>query len=126
VRDPRKCYRIFFVRCFFGEAYSTSCGSSWTGETPQTRSVEEAHRSPRGKRAAWSGNQRTALIGQKQQFIRKEPNENKKLHSHKEMQLNDINTLEMIAVHLHFPTLVLSRSGDKSQNGLFFSAKKLP
>ncbi|KML35858.1 hypothetical protein ABE67_11315 [Cytobacillus firmus] len=25
-----------------------SCGSSGTGETPQTRSVEEAHRPPRG------------------------------------------------------------------------------
>jgi hypothetical protein len=51
-----------------------SCGSSGTDETPQTRSVEEAHRPPRGKRAAWSGNQRTTLIGEKQQFIRKEPN----------------------------------------------------
>ncbi|XIH33229.1 hypothetical protein C1N70_13255 [Cytobacillus firmus] len=50
-----------------------SCGSSGTGETPQTRSVEEAHRPPRGKRAAWSGNQRTTLKGKKQQFIRKEP-----------------------------------------------------
>ncbi|OHX49101.1 hypothetical protein BBV17_14020 [Cytobacillus oceanisediminis] len=50
-----------------------SCGSSGTGETPQTRSVEAAQRPPRGKRAAWSGNQRTTLIGEKQQFIRKEP-----------------------------------------------------
>ncbi|XIH31947.1 hypothetical protein C1N70_06480 [Cytobacillus firmus] len=36
------------MRCFFREAYSTSCGSSRTGETPQTCSAEEAHRTPRG------------------------------------------------------------------------------
>ncbi|TFI46166.1 hypothetical protein E4O93_19295 [Diaphorobacter sp. DS2] len=36
------------MRCLLKEAYSTSCGSSGTGETPQTRSVEEAHRLPRG------------------------------------------------------------------------------
>jgi hypothetical protein len=48
VRDPRKCIRIFFVRCLTNEAYSMSCGSSGTGETPQTQSVEEAHRPPRG------------------------------------------------------------------------------
>ncbi|XIH32002.1 hypothetical protein C1N70_06755 [Cytobacillus firmus] len=54
MRDPRKCWRISFVRCLFEDAYSKSCGNSGTGETPQTRSVEEAHRSPRGKRAAWS------------------------------------------------------------------------
>jgi hypothetical protein len=47
VRDPRKCIRIFFVRCLLKEAYSKSCGSGGTGETPQTRSVEEAHRPPR-------------------------------------------------------------------------------
>ena len=34
-----------------------SCGSCGTGETPQTQSVEEAHRPPHGKRAAWSSNQ---------------------------------------------------------------------
>ncbi len=62
MRDPRKCIRIFFVRCLLKEAYSKSCGSNGTGETPQTRSVEEAHRLPRGKRAAWSGNQRTTLL----------------------------------------------------------------
>ena len=28
-----------------------SCGNSGTGETPQERSDEEAHRPPRGKRA---------------------------------------------------------------------------
>ncbi|KMM36605.1 hypothetical protein AB986_11595 [Alkalihalobacillus macyae] len=28
-----------------------SCGTSGTGETPQERSDEEAHRPPRGKRA---------------------------------------------------------------------------
>ncbi|MGG4510511.1 hypothetical protein ABEP00_11830 [Heyndrickxia sporothermodurans] len=27
-----------------------SCGISWTDETPQERSDEEAHRQPRGKR----------------------------------------------------------------------------
>jgi hypothetical protein len=34
-----------------------SCGSSVTGETPQSQGGEEAHRTPRGKRAAWSRNQ---------------------------------------------------------------------
>ncbi|EWG10572.1 hypothetical protein PBF_13669 [Cytobacillus firmus DS1] len=41
-----------------------SCGSSGTGETPQTRSVDEAQRLPRGKRASWSGNQRATPIGE--------------------------------------------------------------
>ncbi|QED46725.1 hypothetical protein FSZ17_05230 [Cytobacillus dafuensis] len=27
-RDPRKCIRISFVRCLFGEDYSKSCGRS--------------------------------------------------------------------------------------------------
>ncbi|MBG9587298.1 hypothetical protein ABE26_09520 [Cytobacillus firmus] len=36
------------MRCLLKEAYSKSRGSSGTGETPQTRSVEEAHRLPRG------------------------------------------------------------------------------
>ncbi|TFI48823.1 hypothetical protein E4O93_05790 [Diaphorobacter sp. DS2] len=49
-RDPRKCYRIFFVRCFFREAYSTSSGSSGTGEIPEKRSVEEGSAPARGKR----------------------------------------------------------------------------
>jgi hypothetical protein len=31
------------------EAYSTSCGRSWSGETPQERSDEEAQRQPRGR-----------------------------------------------------------------------------
>ncbi|MBU7594290.1 hypothetical protein FVO58_17495 [Metabacillus halosaccharovorans] len=34
-----------------------SCGSCGIGETPQTHSVEEAHRPPHGKRASWSSNQ---------------------------------------------------------------------
>ncbi|KIL53213.1 hypothetical protein KP77_01890 [Jeotgalibacillus alimentarius] len=37
-----------------------------TGETPQTRSVEEAYRTPCGKRSPWSGNQQpsfTELFG---------------------------------------------------------------
>jgi hypothetical protein len=34
-----------------------SCGISGTGETPPARSGREAHRTPRGKRASWSGNQ---------------------------------------------------------------------
>jgi hypothetical protein len=38
-----------------------SCGSSGTGETPQERSDEEAHRPPHGKRSAWNGNQRPSL-----------------------------------------------------------------
>ena len=71
MRDPRKCIRIFFVRCLLKDAYSTSCGSSGTGETPQTRSVEEAHRPPRGKRATWSENQRTTLIGEKNNLYEK-------------------------------------------------------
>jgi hypothetical protein len=31
----------FLLRCFFREDYSTSCGSSGTGETPQEQSDEE-------------------------------------------------------------------------------------
>jgi hypothetical protein len=38
-----------------------SYGSSETGETPQTRSVEEAQWSPRGKRSACNGNQQSGL-----------------------------------------------------------------
>ncbi|WP_368297713.1 hypothetical protein [Cytobacillus firmus] len=38
----------FLRAVFLGEAYSTSSGSSGTGENPQTQSVEEAHRLPRG------------------------------------------------------------------------------
>ncbi|MBG9587963.1 hypothetical protein ABE26_13155 [Cytobacillus firmus] len=34
----------FLRAVFLGEAYSTSSGSSGTGETPQTQSVEETHR----------------------------------------------------------------------------------
>jgi hypothetical protein len=48
VRDPRKCIRISFVRCLFEAAYSKSCGSSGTGETPQALRAEDAHRPPRG------------------------------------------------------------------------------
>jgi hypothetical protein len=51
----------FLLRCFFREDYSTSCGSSGTGETPQEQSDEEAHRPPHGKRSAGSGNQQTCL-----------------------------------------------------------------
>jgi hypothetical protein len=45
-KTPRNCYRNFFVRGQIPRSYSTSCGRSETGETPQTRSVEEARRSP--------------------------------------------------------------------------------
>ena len=68
-----KMLRIFFVRCLLEEAYSMSCGSSGTGETPQTRSVEEAHRPLLGKRVACSENQGSTLIGgnnnQKEPFV---------------------------------------------------------
>jgi len=40
-------------------SFSKSCGISWTGETPQEQSDEEAQRQPRGKRSAWNGNQQT-------------------------------------------------------------------
>ncbi|EWG11751.1 hypothetical protein PBF_06451 [Cytobacillus firmus DS1] len=51
-----------FLRAVFIRGYLFKyCGSSGTGETPQTRSVGDAHRLPRGKRAPWSGNPRTAL-----------------------------------------------------------------
>ncbi|MEH7885573.1 hypothetical protein V7654_14785, partial [Bacillus sp. JJ1609] len=42
-------------------SYSMSCGLSWTGETPQERSDEEAQRQPRGKRSAWNENQQPCL-----------------------------------------------------------------
>jgi hypothetical protein len=38
-----------------------SCGRSWTDETPQERSDEEAQRQPRGKRSAWNENQQPCL-----------------------------------------------------------------
>ncbi|MEH7443593.1 hypothetical protein V7201_14880, partial [Bacillus sp. JJ1122] len=38
-----------------------SCGRSWSGETPQERSDEEAQRQPRGKRSAWNENQQPCL-----------------------------------------------------------------
>ncbi|MBG9447045.1 hypothetical protein ABE66_21085 [Cytobacillus firmus] len=38
----------FLRAVFLRGVYSTASGSSWTGETPQTRSVEENHRLPRG------------------------------------------------------------------------------
>jgi hypothetical protein len=34
-----------------------SCGISGTGETSMAQSAEKAHRTPRGKRASWNGNQ---------------------------------------------------------------------
>jgi hypothetical protein len=34
-----------------------SCGTSVTGETPNGAVRQEAHRTPRGKRATWNGNQ---------------------------------------------------------------------
>jgi hypothetical protein len=38
-----------------------SCGRSWSGETPQEQSDEEAQRQPRGKRSAWNENQQSCL-----------------------------------------------------------------
>ena len=43
-------------------SYSDSCGSSGTGETPQERSDEEAHRTPRCSLSAWSANQHPCVI----------------------------------------------------------------
>ena len=51
----------FLLRYLFRDDYSTSCGSSGTGETPQEKRDEEAHRQPHGKRNACSGNQQTCL-----------------------------------------------------------------
>ncbi|ANX13583.1 hypothetical protein ABE41_016350 [Fictibacillus arsenicus] len=45
-----------------------SCGISGTGETPNGAKRKEAHRTPRGKRATWSGNQ----LLPKQQRLRKQ------------------------------------------------------
>lgn len=55
MRDPRKCCRIFFVRCPVEEAYSMSYVSSVPRETPQTHSVEEAPGSPVGLLSACMG-----------------------------------------------------------------------
>ncbi len=41
--------------------HEDSRGRSEADETPQTRSVEEARRSPAGKRSAWNGNQQPSL-----------------------------------------------------------------
>jgi hypothetical protein len=45
----------------FKEAQSMSCGLSWSDETPQEQSDEEAQRQPRGKRGAWNENQQPSL-----------------------------------------------------------------
>jgi hypothetical protein len=46
-----------------------SCGLSWSGETPQERSDEEAQRQPRGKRRAWNENQQPCLTEPKSKEI---------------------------------------------------------
>ncbi len=73
MRDPRKCIRIFFVRCLLKGDYLTSCGSSGTGETSQSRSVEEAHRPLRGSLSSLERKSTADIIGEKQYFIQKEP-----------------------------------------------------
>ena len=45
-KTPRKFYLIFSCVGRFEEVISMSCGRCETVETPQTRSVEEARRSP--------------------------------------------------------------------------------
>ncbi|MEH6990204.1 hypothetical protein V7021_20465, partial [Cytobacillus firmus] len=59
-------------RCLLKEVFLKSCGSSRTGETPQTRSVEEAQRLPRGSLSILE-RKSTGNIDKIQQFIRKEP-----------------------------------------------------
>ncbi|MFG6496891.1 hypothetical protein P8610_16135 [Fictibacillus sp. UD] len=46
-----------------------SYGTSGQVETPNGAKRQEAHRTPRGKRATWSGNQ----LFQRQQCIQKQP-----------------------------------------------------
>ncbi|MDM5317870.1 hypothetical protein QUF49_17805 [Fictibacillus sp. b24] len=46
-----------------------SYGTSGQVETPNGAKRQEAHRTPRGKRASWSGNQ---LLSEAQTFIKKE------------------------------------------------------
>jgi hypothetical protein len=41
-----------------------SWGISGTGETPTAQSAEEAHRTPPGKRASWSGDQQHLTAGE--------------------------------------------------------------
>ncbi|RLQ95400.1 hypothetical protein [Falsibacillus albus] len=45
-KTHRKRIRIFFVRSDFKEADSISSGKSGTGESPQERIDEDAHRPP--------------------------------------------------------------------------------
>ncbi|KML37883.1 hypothetical protein VL14_18205 [Cytobacillus firmus] len=48
-----------------------SCGSSGTGETRQTQSVEEAHRPPRSSLSSLERKSTDNIVGEKQLFIRK-------------------------------------------------------
>ncbi len=66
-----KMHSHFLHKVFTQGAYLTSCGSSGTGETLQTRSVEEAHRPPRGSLSSLE--LMADIVGEKQYFIRKEP-----------------------------------------------------
>ena len=49
-----------------------SSGSSGTGETPQTRSVEEAYRPPRGSLSSLERKSTDSIAKRKQQYIGKE------------------------------------------------------
>jgi hypothetical protein len=49
---------------------SLSCGTSVTGETPNGAERQEAHRTPRGKRATWNANQ--LLSNTTTKFLRKQ------------------------------------------------------
>jgi hypothetical protein len=60
-KTPRKCYRIFFVRGQIQGSKSMSCGRTGLGRPHRRFSAEEAPRTARGKRSAWSANQRTIL-----------------------------------------------------------------
>jgi hypothetical protein len=82
VLDPRKGYRIFFVRCC---SRKLSCGSSIPRETPQTQSAEES-RQPAGK-LEYMQRQSTGLV--------------KKLEHHFEMSLI-IKRILILARWMHY------------------------
>jgi hypothetical protein len=56
-----------------GAEVRDSCGNSGTGETHAGVYAEEAHRPPRGKRASGVEINHTALLGNWQQSLRKQP-----------------------------------------------------
>jgi hypothetical protein len=60
---------VDFVPLLIGAEGARLLREDGAGETPQALSAEEAPRTARGKRSAWSGNQQTSLIALKKFMV---------------------------------------------------------